>query len=567
MIRGLCAALAVVWAGVAAAACPQGDAAFAAFYPDAALFRQGLALGEGAAPAEGPVTGVIVPHHLEMPELIAGGLRMAAGRQPDRIVILFPDHFFRLKAPFGTTQRGFDTVLGPVPTDAAAAGRLAQSPLVEETCLFDREHGVRAVLPFVAQIFPGVEVVPVAVAISSDRREWDAMADLLAPLLGPDSLLIQATDFSHYLPHHEARLRDQQVLNLLAAGDVGAVAGLVQPDHVDSVGAMYLTMVLQQRLFGAVPVVVANRNLQELYGRFIAETTSYVVAVFAPPGTVADPLADPLADPAGPGSHIYMLAGDLFLGRGLPRLLSDEVVADRVAQAARRATRGLPLIANLEGVLLPDMPNNLPELVLGMPGDMLRDWAGRLNLRAVGLANNHVNDIGASGVAETHAALTAAGIARFGQGEALALPGVTLVGLSDLDGAARPPVDRLTPEVLDRVVQRDAQVPVVAFVHWGREFVTTPGARERQLEDALRQRGVAAIVGAHPHAASAGVRVLAGGDVAVVYSLGNFLFDQLPPDSSGALVELRSFAQGTVFVRQLPLPHLYAIARGGLQRE
>jgi poly-gamma-glutamate synthesis protein (capsule biosynthesis protein) len=55
---------------------------------------------------------------------------------------------------------------------------------------------------------------------------------------------------------------------------------------------------------------------------------------------------------------------------------------------------------------------------------------------------------------------------------------------------------------------------------------------------------------------------VAGGDTLVIQSLGNFMFDQTGPRASGALAEVTRFAQGTVFLRQLPLPGLYDIALG-----
>lgn len=48
----------------------------------------------------------------------------------------------------------------------------------------------------------------------------------------------------------------------------------------------------------------------------------------------------------------------------------------------------------------------------------------------------------------------------------------------------------------------------------------------------------------------------------MIYSLGNFIFDQAGETVSGAMAELRVFPQGTVFVRQIPVPNLYQIARG-----
>lgn len=536
--------------------CPEGEAPFPAFYHEPG--RIGAALDAAASIAAWParVHGTIVPHHLEAAHLIAGGLRQAsAGQGHDKVVLLFPDHFGALQTPYATTARSFETVMGPVPAWHEGAAHLLQDrELVAQSCLFSYDHGVRAVLPFVAALMPGVPVLPVAVSINSRPDQWDALADLLSELISPETLVLQSTDFSHYLPHHLARLHDQQVLNLLAARDKAQIAGLVQPDHLDSLGSMMVHLLVQERVFGAVPVVVANENMQQYHPQHIAETTSYVIAHFTQPEAPAGPPLDPM-------TRVYMLAGDTFFGRIMPRALSDELVAETVMQAALAATRGLPLVVNLEGVVLPEVPGNLPELVLGMPQDITLEWLSRLNVVGAGLANNHALDMGPAGLEETRAALDAAGIAHAAQGERLELPGVTLVALSDLDNRAGVPRAQLTDADLDLLLIADATVPVIAFVHWGLEYDPAPTPREVELAEAMRERGVAAIVGAHPHVASTGIAALGGGDVAMIHSLGNFIFDQGADVASGALAELWVFPQGTIFLRQLPLPNLFDIAR------
>jgi poly-gamma-glutamate synthesis protein (capsule biosynthesis protein) len=134
--------------------------------------------------------------------------------------------------------------------------------------------------------------------------------------------------------------------------------------------------------------------------------------------------------------------------------------------------------------------------------------------------------------------------------------------LSDLDSNASPQVDLLTPDLLDQLVRPDARRPVVAFVHWGREYLTAPSPREAMLAEEMRRRGVALIAGAHPHVASGTPVTLAGGDTLMVHSLGNFLFDQNASRASGTLLEVRTFRQGTLFARPIPLPNLFDLAAG-----
>jgi AmmeMemoRadiSam system protein B len=555
------AALFVLPAAAQTAACPAEGTDYPNFYLEEKLFADAIARAEAIPRPPAFVTGVTVPHHLLAAHLIARGIRLAANGAYDRIVILFPDHFKQTRKPFATTTHGFDTVYGRVPTDAEAAGHLAGSAAeVELSCLFARDHGVLALLPFVRHYLPDVPVLPVAISIRSSRADWEALVAALSPLASERTLILQSTDFSHYLPHHEARQRDQQTLNVLAAGDLDALAALSQPDHMDSVGAMYVQTALQARQHGARATVLASENSQQYVEKFVAETTSYMVVAFSSDLPQAGLTT-------APGSNRYFIGGDTFFGRAMTSALLDEAAVDRVAAAVLGITGGAPLILNLEGVLLPDVPAEMEHMVLAMPSDLALDWLRRLNVRAVGLANNHALDIGPSGLAETIAALNEAGIGWFAQGDALDLPGVTLAGLSDHGTNGSQETRLLGPDLLDRLLREDPGVPVVALVHWGREYGIEPEARELELAQEMRRRGTAAIVGAHSHRASTAITQFGGGDVAMIYSLGNFLFDQGSDKASGALAEITVFEQGTLFLRQIPLPNLFDLARGVQQLE
>lgn len=540
---------------LAAPACPPGEKNFPSFYGDAGQFKDAIAAATALEPANRRLTGITVPHHLLAADLVALGFRAASGFSYKRVVLLSPDHFHRANKLFATTTRGFDTVLGPVSADRAAVSRLeADSGLVEASCLFAEEHGVAALLPFLRHYFPGAEIVPVAISVKAKRADWDRLAAALEKIVDADTLVVQSTDFSHFLPQHEARKFDQQTLNVLAAGSLDGIAALTQPDHADSVGALYVQTRLQRNLFGASPLVIANENMQEREGAYVQRTTSYVVALFGRYGADFD-------SPARAKDRVYYLAGDVNFGRAMKKVLLREGAADRVAQSVLSFTRGRPLVVNLEGVVLPNVPEAIDGMTLAMPRELTVDMLKRLNVAGVGLANNHAHDLGPSGYAETLAALDEAGIRHFGQGEALELPGLDIVGLTDIDTNGSAFSDLVTPDLLGRLARPDASRPVVAFVHWGREYVAEPAARELALADAMRLKGVSLIVGGHPHVASGAILPLGGGDTAEVYSLGNFLFDQSADRASGSLLEIRVFAQGTVFSRLIALPNYFDMAR------
>mgnify|MGYP002621967671 CR=1 FL=1 len=332
---------------------------------------------------------------------------------------------------------------------------------------------------------------------------------------------------------------------------------LDQPDHLDSVASLYVQMRLQREAHGAAPVVLASENQQEHAGIRLDETTSYKLIAFAP-FAATDAAHEPEAE-------VYYLAGDTHFGRAMTQALTDPDAAGRVAEAVLARTHGRPLILNLEGVILPNVPESLAHMTIAMPRELAIPWLRRLNVAAVGLANNHALDLGPSGLDETRAALDEAGIPHFGQGERFDLGGLSVVGLTDLDSNGPPYTDLLTPELLDRLAVADATRPVVAFAHWGREYVAEPSSREAALAQEMRLRGATVIAGAHPHVADGRLVALGGGDAIMAYSLGNFLFDQSADKeenpASGRLLELRVFRQGTVFARLIELPNLFDLAR------
>jgi len=535
---------------------PAAEPPIPSAYGDPRFFIESIAAADEAAIPPRRLSGLTVPHHLVAADLIARAFTLARDNHYDRIVVLTPDHFKRSRRPFATTRRDFATVFGTVPTDrAAVASLLGDAALVEDSALFEREHGIGAILPYVARFFPGTPVVPVAVAIGSDQAEWDAMVAALDPLVTPRTLIVQSTDFSHYLPLPEAVLRDQETLNVIAAGDLDGVAKLHQPRHLDSRGSQYIQMRLQAAHFGAAPVVIANSNMQFYLKREIKETTSYIVQAYFAKREVERVDFSGYLD----GERLCF-AGDTFFGRHLAPVVSRPEIRDRLAAEIAEVLNGCPLLLNLEGVTLPEMPTGLADTMLAMPEDLTLDWLKRLNVVAVSIANNHSRDLGDGPRAAMAERLRAAGIAVLDGTAARDLGPVRAIGLTDLDNRGTMHTGLVTAETIEAVMRSDAAPPLAVFMHWGREYETAAGPREERLADALRRAAVSLIVGAHPHVASHRLEALAGGESLLAYSLGNFLFDQPGNEVSGAVLEVRFFPQGTFFARLIPIPNFYARA-------
>ncbi|MDL2313515.1 AmmeMemoRadiSam system protein B [Desulfovibrio sp. OttesenSCG-928-C14] len=279
------AALAVLVTTAGAAASPAyGQRPFPIFYEEAETFRRAIGQAESIAPLQERVNGITLPHHLLAIDLIAGGMALIRDQQYDRIIILSPDHFRRGATAFSLPERDFLTSLGHVTLDRQGAEVLLQNSKVSVSSLFSHEHGVQAILPFIAHHFPEVPVLPLALSISSGKRDWDSLVESLLPLLTEKTLLVQSTDFSHYLPWQDAIAHDNETLRVLASGKPERVETLHQPRHLDSRAAQYLQIAVQAMVYNARPTVIANVNSSEYLPageQILTETTSYIVQIYS----------------------------------------------------------------------------------------------------------------------------------------------------------------------------------------------------------------------------------------------------------------------------------------------
>jgi AmmeMemoRadiSam system protein B len=504
-----------------------------------------------------PLTGIGTPHHLLAVDLIARAFLTTRGNRYDRVVILSPDHFQKSPRPAATTRQGFETSFGPLESDTSAVEVLLEDQTTfTESDLFDNEHGVSALLPFVRLLIPETPVVAVALRTRSDRASWDQVAKVLRKIVTPRTLVIQSTDYSHYLLPHVARLHDQQTLNVLSAEDRDALTLLNQPAHLDSAAANYLQMALQREIFDAHPVVIGNRTGFD-YIPINEPTTSYIVTAYSPD-------ASALAGLRYADQQIYYFGGDVFIGRNFTGLLANEAIRKRTVASIQAVTNGAPLIVNLEGTIVAEVPYGLPALRHAMPAPLTLPILKELNVVGASLANNHSHDLGRSAFMATAKTLAKERIAPLEHLHAVdmgefRLTAINYIGARDHRAypAVRPKARRSTKDGIESLCAGEAKPPLIAFVHWGAEYTDMEGPTEREAARDLHRCGISAIIGAHSHRATKHPVLTGGGEQVMAYSIGNLIFDQRASTSSGALAELRVFKHGTFSLRLVPLPNLY----------
>lgn len=182
------------------------------FYPldPAELRRQVDAYMPAGQPVSARPKALIAPHAgYVYSGPIAGQAyaRLAGARGSiERVVLLGPAHFVRLRGLALPEAGAFETPLGTIPVDAAAARTLADLPQVVIT---DRphapEHSLEVQLPFLQQTLGTFSLVPLVVGDAT----FEEVSEVLERLWGgPETLIVVSTDLSHYLDYAAARQMD-----------------------------------------------------------------------------------------------------------------------------------------------------------------------------------------------------------------------------------------------------------------------------------------------------------------------------------------------------------------------
>src|SRR6266540_3316263 len=220
--------------------------------------------------------------------------------------------------------------------------------------------------------------------------------------------------------------------------------------------------------------------------------------------------------------------GDLLLSRGV-----EKFVHDRGPEPVRDALAPFLLqdaihVVNLEGAVgSACVPGKTP--CFPMKPGMLDLLEG---INVVSLQNNHSLDTGAGGLRRTADELRRRGIISLAGKDFSTVfdTGVGRLAVVSATDVVNAPGDREhvvsadAPELLREIRRLKATSTIVAvYVHWGRELVATPTDRMKELAQKYVEAGADVVVGTHPHVVS-GAACVEGKPV--VWSLGNFLFDQ-----------------------------------------
>lgn len=467
------------------------------------------------------ISGLIVPHHLTASKTIASGIRMLIKRKPKTVLLISPDHFNKCPTVICTTHGTFTTLLGPVKTDDVSIDFLSRSSLVTlDHTLFDGEHGIGAVTPFIKRYLPDTTIVPV---VLSQKIGWyERRETILKALQGiydrTDSIIV-SSDFSHYLPLTQADQMDEDTAEVLFAGDLQGIAQLKNPDQSDCPNCLWaFANIAKNNDFYNPSVILHTNSSRILHDESVKETTShFAIAWYKNDDLTGD-------DPA--------VAGDVTMTR------TDKTPQLHPVMKRFWSGKGLRFV-NLEGPLATTCikdPNNIFTFC-----NLENIWQGLLGLATHwGIMNNHMLDQHREGIEQTKRII--ADNHETWVGDSMITAGnVHLIALTAL---MNPVIDAPTLDLsasYDQVINQlkkksETGTLTVVLVHEGKEYRALTSDKENAYLRSFIDAGADVVVAAHTHVLS-DMEIYKGKPI--FHGLGNFIFDQFDKASTSTSMAVR----------------------------
>lgn len=474
------------------------------------------------------IYGGIVSHHLLAALEIAEFFVNLKQQKIKTFVIIGPNHFNRGDGNVFISKYPYQTSWGIIePNNEIIEKIIGDNLAVNDENVFEGEHSISALVGFIKYVFPKAKIVPLVVKKETSITEAENLANELNRILPPDVFILASVDFSHHLNRIAADFHDQKSISTIENFNFENVYNL----EIDSPPSIYtLLKYLEKRGLptgkaGAQKIDYKNINSAVLTGNLNSEdVTTYLFAYFMK------------GAPKSNEAIAILNFGDAMFGRAVGQaFLKGRNPFEFIRGREGNFLKGFDLATlNLEGPITDNINYKEGEMSFKFnPAIVKTLFDNKIN--AVNLANNHILNCGKSGLSDTKKYLTDFKINYFGDfkheqsyfiketsGKKIAFMGIDqTLGLSNLDNFY----------ALAKKLRAENDYLIVN-IHWGYEYNIQPSKMQKEIAYNLIDNGTDVIIGHHPHVIQSAEIYKDG---VIFYSLGNFIFDQILPNTKKGL--------------------------------
>lgn len=501
--------------------------------------NNGVALGWPEITNSTNISAMIVPHHdldkADRDELFS---KISGDIKAKTVILVSTNHFNSGNGNIITTKKEWQLSTGKIQANSNIVDGLIDAKIAENNeNSFSEEHGIKNILPDIAQYFPKTNLVPIIIKPGTSDVDVAKLNQTLTNVCKEDCLLVSSVDFSHYQPGALANIHDDLVIRALNNLEKERLVR----SEVDSKETLKLSILWAKSQETEKFNLFKNTNSGLIENNRDGESTSYVLGYYSK-GKIE----------AKNDSFTFMIGGDMMFDRNIEYHFQGDKLVNVMKNFGDRVFAGTDLsLTNLEGPIspVPLVPETNHSLVFNFQPNTV-DVLNYLGVNAVSLANNHTLNNGKKGLANTKKVLPENGIAYVGQdavfndesvktfenGGSIKLTVITIDCLNtndDLTGTIKK--------------QRELGNKVLVYPHWGTEYEQIHSFSQEKLAHSWIDAGADFVFGGHPHVIQ-DAEVYKGKPI--FYSMGNLLFDQdfSPETQRGLMVAVKINKDNTELV-------------------
>lgn len=481
---------------------------------DREFYEDAFIQAEAQRPIQKPIKAGLLPFDTTLsPEIGAYFQRLLRiGPEVETVILVAGNYGPADRHARTTTLLPYKTPYGVLePETAVIEGLIEDWRLFDAPDTFKREKAIGFFAPYIKKTFPNAKIIPVLVEGTLPPEQSEYLGTVLAEATkDKKTVLLSVSNFSNHPQLDLARFQTRFARSSIEAGDFHNLFSL----NLDSIPSVYV-------LKGFIDTHKSYETIFQAKGM----TTPIDPTQTKPRGYIMEYFLD--GEPTPTPEATLIAVGDIMLDRYVRTLMErygEDYPFEKISPQGLLRSAHITL-ANFEGPVADERPR-VGDVIFKFDPWMI-DLIKRHGINLVTIANNHTLDQGQKGLDDTKRHLNEKNLDWIGhplnetEGHTLIkeINGLQ-IGFIGLHDATIRLDDTIAIEAIESM--RPNVDTLIVTIHWGPEYVPA-SQRQKDLGHAFIDAGADAVIGHHPHIEQ---EIELYNDKPIIYSLGNFIFDQ-----------------------------------------